>query len=249
MLGLNHYRHHLGDYAKDTMHLAPLEHGVYRLLIDAYYATEKPLPLDFDSVCRIARAVSRVERDAVKRVRSDFFTEAADGWHHKRIDAEIAAFHARSEINRAAGLQGGRPPKEKRTESETVNECETITKHSESLASSHKPTSPSLRSGEGRRKRAARTPIPEGFGLSVRVIDWAKAKGYEHLQDHLDAFRLKAAANDYRYVDWDAALMNAIEADWAGIRRNGARLEKRGADAFEDAKRLIAEKEATHAAA
>lgn len=80
--------------------------------------------------------------------------------------------------------------------------------------------SPSLRSGEGRRarKRQEKLPLPEKFGLSTRVIEWAQAKGYDQLQAHLDAFKLKAVANDYRYVDWDAALMNAISADWAGIR-------------------------------
>lgn len=250
MLGLNHYRHHLGDYAKDTMHLSPLEHGVYRLLIDAYYATERPIPADLDSACRIARAVSKAEREAVKKVLAAFFKESPEGWRQKRIDAEIDTFRARSEINRAAGLQGGRPPKEKRAESETVSTPEANEKQTENLASSHKPitNSPSLRSGESRRKRAPKRPLPEDFGLSVRVIDWAKGKGYDHLQEHLDAFRLKAVANDYRYADWDAALMNAIEADWAGIRRNGVRLEKRGADAIEDAKRITAAKEATHAA-
>lgn len=69
------------------------------------------------------------------------------------------------------------------------------------------------------RRKKPKTPLPEGFGLSERVIDWAKGKGYDRLQEHLDAFRLKAVANDYRYVDWDHALMNAIDADWAGLRK------------------------------
>lgn len=67
------------------------------------------------------------------------------------------------------------------------------------------------------RRRSPKTPLPEGFGLSERVIDWAKRKGHDRLQEHLDAFRLKAVANDYRYADWDYALMNAIEQDWARI--------------------------------
>jgi hypothetical protein len=68
-------------------------------------------------------------------------------------------------------------------------------------------------------RRKAKTLLPPNFGLSERVIDWAKAKGYSRLQEHLDAFRLKAVANGYAYADWDAAFMNAIASDWAGLRK------------------------------
>lgn len=66
-------------------------------------------------------------------------------------------------------------------------------------------------------RKRPKTSIPENFGLSESVIDWAKSKGYGHLQQHLDNFRLKAAAHDYRYADWDKAFMGAIEADWAKV--------------------------------
>jgi hypothetical protein len=66
-------------------------------------------------------------------------------------------------------------------------------------------------------KRGEKTPLPEGFGLSERVIDWAKREGFGNLQAHLDNFRLTAAANDYRYADWDAALMKAIRGNWARV--------------------------------
>jgi len=65
--------------------------------------------------------------------------------------------------------------------------------------------------------RTKKIPLPENFGLSTRVIDWANAKGYQNLQTHLDHFRLQAAAKDYRYADWDAALMKAISDDWAKV--------------------------------
>lgn len=67
------------------------------------------------------------------------------------------------------------------------------------------------------KKRGSKTPIPENFSLSTRVIEWAAEKGYGHLQKHLDNFRMTAAAHDYRYVDWDSALMNAIANDWAKV--------------------------------
>jgi hypothetical protein len=67
------------------------------------------------------------------------------------------------------------------------------------------------------RRRSPKVPLPEGFGLSERVIEWAKEQGFDRLPEHLDAFRLKAVANDYRYADWDSAFMAAVKADWARL--------------------------------
>jgi hypothetical protein len=71
--------------------------------------------------------------------------------------------------------------------------------------------------GEGGARKRAKRPLPEDFGLSAQVIDWAQREGFGHLQEHLDHFRLKAAAHDYRYVDWDSAFMGAIRDDWAKL--------------------------------
>jgi len=76
------------------------------------------------------------------------------------------------------------------------------------------------------RRRSPKVALPIGFGLSERVIDWAKERGYGRLQEHLDAFRLKAVAHDYRYADWDAALMTAIRANWAGLEADAPATDK-----------------------
>lgn len=68
-----------------------------------------------------------------------------------------------------------------------------------------------------KRIRKVETPMPEDFGLSERVKAWAAEKGHTNLAAHLEAFRLKAAAKDYRYADWDSALMTAIREDWAKL--------------------------------
>lgn len=66
--------------------------------------------------------------------------------------------------------------------------------------------------------RAVKTTIPPEFGISPAVQAWADRKGYTRLDEHLEAFTDKANANGYQYVDWDAALMNAIRNDWAKLR-------------------------------
>ena len=84
---MHYYMRNIGDYTKDTPHLTALEHGVYNLLLDYYYATEKPLP---PALCeRIARASTDAECAAVKSVLKDFFKMTRKGWRHSRADAVI----------------------------------------------------------------------------------------------------------------------------------------------------------------
>ena len=59
--------------------------------------------------------------------------------------------------------------------------------------------------------------IPETFALSGRVKKWASARGYENLEGHLENFILQAQSKNYKYADWDSALMNAIRNDWAKL--------------------------------
>lgn len=65
--------------------------------------------------------------------------------------------------------------------------------------------------------KAAKRPLPDGFGVSPRVEAWAMQHGHGRLPEHLEAFKLKCQANGYAYADWDAAFMTAIRDDWAGL--------------------------------
>jgi hypothetical protein len=66
-----------------------------------------------------------------------------------------------------------------------------------------------------------KTPLPEGFGIAPEVREWAAGKGYDRLDEHLEAFKDLAQARGYQYADWNAALKNAIRGDWAKLRGNG----------------------------
>jgi len=74
------------------------------------------------------------------------------------------------------------------------------------------------RASKGSRKKAV-TSMPEGFGISERVRAWAAEKGHSDLDRHLESFQMKVEAKGYQYADWDAALMNAIREDWAGLKK------------------------------
>lgn len=86
---MHYYQRHLGDYAKDTMHLSLLEHGVYTILLDWSYATERPLPPDPVAIYRICRATSAVEKRAVDSILDEFFKEAEGQRFNKRVRDEL----------------------------------------------------------------------------------------------------------------------------------------------------------------
>lgn len=62
--------------------------------------------------------------------------------------------------------------------------------------------------------------LPEDFGISEDVREWAREKGYDRLDEHLERFIGYAKANGKTYVDWDEAFKNAIRDDWAKLRCN-----------------------------
>lgn len=67
------------------------------------------------------------------------------------------------------------------------------------------------------KKRSKKTPIPEGFGISERVRDWATKNNHRNLDTHHENFVLAARSRGYKYVDWDAAFQNAIRNNWAKL--------------------------------
>jgi len=87
---MNYYPHHIGDYSKDTAHLSLIEHGAYRRLMDLYYSTEAPLPVDKSKIYRLLLARDKAEKDAINTILTEYFALESDGWHKARCDKEIA---------------------------------------------------------------------------------------------------------------------------------------------------------------
>lgn len=109
---MNYYPRYLGDYQRKTSHLSLIQHGVYAVLMDHYYALCKPLPADNEQLYRICRAISVAEQRAVDTVVQEFFPVSPDGLRrNSRCDEEIAKWEVKAETNRVVGKTGGRPKK------------------------------------------------------------------------------------------------------------------------------------------
>lgn len=102
---MNFYQFHIGDYRGATAHLSNEEDITYRRLIDMYYDTEQPIPLDTQWVSRRLR----VGYESVQSVLADFFICSSDGWHNVRCDETISEYHKGAAKNRENGKKGGRP--------------------------------------------------------------------------------------------------------------------------------------------
>jgi len=96
---MHYYQFHIGDYRAGTAHLSDMEDLTYRRLLDMYYDTEQPIPLDLQWVARRTRTPAEV----IPVVLRDFFRETPDGWVNDRADAEIAAYHEKHEQASRAG--------------------------------------------------------------------------------------------------------------------------------------------------
>lgn len=90
-----YYIHHIGDYLAHTAHLSVLEHGVYCRLLQVYYLTEKPIPVEEPH--RAIGAKSPEERQAVEQILKEFFVQTEIGWSNKRCEEELQAVKVKSE--------------------------------------------------------------------------------------------------------------------------------------------------------
>lgn len=97
---MNYYPFHIGDYLSATRHLSWEEDAAYRRMLDTYYTTEKPLPLDERAVCRLVLATTESQREAVAVVLQEFFVKTDAGWINRRADGEILSMQEKQEKQR-----------------------------------------------------------------------------------------------------------------------------------------------------
>ncbi|PUA19602.1 YdaU family protein [Glaciimonas sp. PCH181] len=237
---MNFYPHHIGDFNNATRHLTRIERSIYRDMLDMYYDTEIPLPIDFNALCRKLLAKSNEESTAVEQVLNEFFTKTVQGWHHNRCEEEILAFRANITAKSSAGKASAAKRELERlkriaelndssaavqqpldsVENSLVTpfnqpEPEPITNNQEPIKANTPqaaiPASPK------KSRKSPKIPLPEDFKVSDAVIAWANKNGVQNLDRHFDSFIVKVRANGYVYANWDAALQNAISDDWAKL--------------------------------
>lgn len=105
---MHYYKFNIADYRKDTMHLSPIEHYIYRELIDLYFLDEEPITNKTHLVLRLLR-LGKEHEESLINVFNDFFTVKDGYFEHKRIESEILHYKNRAKVNQKNGQKGGRP--------------------------------------------------------------------------------------------------------------------------------------------
>ncbi len=93
---------YVGDYLGDTGHLTTTQHGAYLLLM-MHYWRKGELPDDDKQLSKITKLPLKVWIEQRETLQAFF----QDGWHHKRIDAEINKTERISLQRKNAGYKGG----------------------------------------------------------------------------------------------------------------------------------------------
>jgi uncharacterized protein YdaU (DUF1376 family) len=102
-----YYGFDIDKWIKRTHYLLPEEEGIYLRLINYYYDSEKPLPLDLVLLARRLNIVAYQE--VMKLILGEYFTETADGYTNDKCDRNIAEYHRKAATSRLNGAKGGRP--------------------------------------------------------------------------------------------------------------------------------------------
>lgn len=202
---MHYYSFHIGDYRAATAHLSNEEDLAFRRLLDMYYDTEEPIPLDTQWVSRRLR----VGIDTLVSVLNDMFVHTENGWTHSRCDAEIAHYHELAQRNRENGKKGGRPKKPSGLPVESQNEPkETLTNNQEPSTINQQPKE---------RKKAALVVRPD-FISEQQWNDWLVIRKKKDAPLTETAWTL--FCNEVKKAGWsiEAAINECCLRNWASFK-------------------------------
>jgi uncharacterized protein YdaU (DUF1376 family) len=213
---MNFVKLYIGDYQRDTGHLSIAEHGAYLLMLQHFYATERPLPVG-KALHRLLRAESKADRDAIDAVVRQFWTEGDGGLVNERAQLEIQRADHQRTVNREVGKLGGRPRKsESVTESVSGSPPEAEPTENPSQTPDTRHQTPDK--GKEQRTRGTR------LQLSALPDDWQAFCTAERPD-------LQPAVVFARFADYWRAQpgQRGVRVDWLATWRNWVRTERAAA--------------------
>ena len=194
-----YYQFHIGDYRSATLHLSNEEDLAYRRLLDMYYDTEKPIPLDVSWVAKRIKIPPMVVRDVL----NDMFKQTEDGFINTRCDKEIATYQGFSD----AGKRGAAKRWGKGGDSPPITPLIATNNH-KPITNNHKPIKEATRGSR----------LSADWVLPKEWEDWARQE-----RPDLDLRSVGEQFRDY----WSAkAGSGATKLDWQATWRNWVRNQK-----------------------
>lgn len=255
---MHYYKFHIGDFRGATTHLTNEEELAYRRLLDWYYDTESPIPLDTQMVSRRLR----VGCESVDTVLGDFFQKTEDGWTNSRCQDELESYHVKADANRENGKKGGRPKGKNKTQKNPVaNQSEPSGNPSESesnlnqepLTTNQEPIEDQEPLSTRSTRSSRKTKIPDPFMLTAEMRAWASdAAPAVNLKSETETFVDYWRGEAKTKADWPATWRNWIrraQVDMSKPARRGASGSFNKQEAIEaNNQRVVKEIEAQEAA-
>lgn len=234
---MHYYRHHIGDFLKDTGHLSNDQMGIYLRMLWKYYLDEKPLIDDCESIAFAMRS----DEKTVHLILRHFFVLQDGGWKHNRCDKEIADYHDKKEkaANSANARWSNATPM--RTHTERNANAPVFDANQEPRTNNQEPL---LKKQRGSR-------LPQDFVLSKEWADFCTQQRPDlNLQNTFDSFKdfwvAKAGSGGVK-LDWLATWRNWVrnqsvpKASFAQINADIARTTVPRNSSYEDTQRRLRE--------
>lgn len=215
---MHYYSHHINDYRGATAHLTNEEDLAYRRLLEMYYDTESPIPLETDWVARRLR----VNLDAVLVALQDFFTKTEEGWMHGRCQREIESYRAMRDGGRNGAKKRWGSPSDRggmatpsAPHDDPNSNQEPITKNHEQLTKNQEP---GTREPKGKRQQAIACPPEVDPQVWSDWVQLRKTKRATVTQTVVDGARKEADKAGMSLTDflavWCRRGSQGLEAAW-----------------------------------
>ena len=216
---MQHYRHHIGDFLKDTSHLDDHQAITYLKMLWKYYADEEPLRGSCEDIAFAMRSHEKTVRTLLKH----FFFEKNGVWIHIRCEQEIKDMYDKSAKARQSALDGWVVRNELKTQSERIkNQCESDANASKSDAkvmlepcypTTQLPTYPTTHIKT--KTTTAKMPTPDGVSPELWSDYLSVRKGKPMTQTALNGIAREATKAG---LSLEAGLRVCAERGWSGLK-------------------------------
>ena len=208
---MQYYKHHVGDFIKDTSNLDDHQSMTYLRMLWKYYLDETPLSGSDEDIAFTVRSDEKTVRTLLKH----FFLSRDGAWIHIRCEREIKGFYDKSEKARASAKS--------RWDANTMQtQCERIANASKidanvpksdadcMLPITHNPL-PIIKT----KTTTAKMPTPDGVSPELWSDYLSVRKGKPMTQTALNGICREATKAG---LSLEAGLRVCAERGWSGLK-------------------------------